>query len=574
MEVFMNARLRNAILLGIISLGSFAFAQSLPLTPSAHALASNAMGDDLRPNQIGVFILKTNQTHVTWSGPDGDGDGVRLDPFVSTFDHTSGEVLKNKQVGKNPQYDTHNYPKMGATPDGRIFVTYGAHNDNIRVAMETQPGTRIFEEITVVTPDGSYPNPVLSKLTGRIYLFYRRSDDFGSGGTDPHRPLAMVYSDDNGKTWTAPVDVIDRAAPGGADDPDSDPDDLDEIYLGNVTVNTDFENGVEQIWLCWTLAGGPTHDDYHGNIYTAYLNPLDNNFYDAKGQSLGAKIQGVKEMDNAGFHIFAYASPRPVTTKNTSYVNHVSVGQDGYPLVNNTLKFDGSNWVTLATTGLGGSNVRGAWMQKDEDGILWHYRAMDLLRVYRSKNGGTWEQVLLSNAPLSGYGQGIPVEVPCNIQAFLYSKQGTKDVETNQVYLSGSNVELSANQLYIEADLTKAKFGDTVDVYVYPIGNRYGFITKDFSFGSEVSMSATGGSFVTSKSVVTDGVAKFKYVIQKNGRTRIKATAQGLAPAYFWITATTVGDETVKILEQQDLKGTTPRHLGIRYNLLGKIVSL
>lgn len=528
----------SAFLLGISALTS---GQALPLTSHEFPLARTAMGDDLRPNQVGAFVLKTNRTHVTWSGPDGDGDGIALDPFVSTVDHTTQSVHPNVQAGRNPAYDTHNYPKLGATPDGRIFITYGAHNDNIRIAMESAPGTLNFKELSVATPDGSYPNPVLSRLTGRIYLFYRRSDDFGSGGTDPHRPLAMVYSDDNGSTWTTPVDIIDRAAPGGADDPDSDPDDLDEIYLGNVALVTDLERGTEQIWLCWTLAGGPTHDDYHGNIYAAYLDPLDNQFYDAKGQCLGPKIQGVHEMDSADFHILAFASPRPVTTKNTGYVNHVSLGADRFPLINEDLKFDGTGWTTIPATGLGGDNVRGAWSQFDEDGTLWHFRAMDMRRVYRSRNGGTWEEVLTSNAPVTGYGQGIPVEVPANLQAFLFSKEGTKGDSTNLAYLSGSDMSLPANRLVLEVEQPKAARGSTVRVNAYTVGNHLGFLTKDTTVTAQIHLTAPGLADSSSRRPASKGVAAFDYMLLNTGRTRLMATAPGLDTAYAWVEATGQG---------------------------------
>ena len=243
---------------------------------------------DQRPMAVGVHDNSSNRTFVAWMGENSH-------PFVQAYDEATRVWQAPKQVGNSPNPDSHHYPTIVQAADGRLLVFYGAHNDTpLRLARSPEAastgGDWADGELTEA-PFASYPMPLVSE-DGDIYVFYRETSDRVDESLDNDvRPLLYIKSTDNGATWKNSQDLTgERFAIGSTDRPDN----LDEIYVGQITYEPARADRAERFHLVWTIAGGgagdPKHDRYHRNLYYAYFQPGNEHFYSAAGKDLGVQI--------------------------------------------------------------------------------------------------------------------------------------------------------------------------------------------------------------------------------------------------------------------------------------------
>ena len=289
--------LRPALSL-VTVLGLAACAQNDTLAPTAKPNAdfsvlriAEELGvkTDQRPMAVGVRDAHAGRTFVAWMG-------VNSNPYVQAYDEATKVWRAPKQVGTSPNPDSHHYPTIVQAKDGRLLVFYGAHNDTpLRLARSPEPssidGNWADGEIAEA-PFASYPMPLVT-ANGDIYVFYRETSDRVDPSLDNDvRPLLYVKSTDNGATWTNSRTLTgERYAIGSTDRPDN----LDEIYMGQITYEAAKGRRAERFHMVWTIAGGgageePKHDRYHRNLYYATFRPDNAHFYSAAGKDLGVQI--------------------------------------------------------------------------------------------------------------------------------------------------------------------------------------------------------------------------------------------------------------------------------------------
>jgi hypothetical protein len=123
---------------------------------------------------------------------------------VSSYNHEAGMVA-HAILHEKYDRDDHDNPIIFIRPDGRIMAFYQKHHDEnmIRYRVTTNP-----EDITEWGPFQAIPMPSgvtyihifqLPKENNRIYMFTRCID---------WKPT-MLWSDDDGETWSKPVKIID-----------------------------------------------------------------------------------------------------------------------------------------------------------------------------------------------------------------------------------------------------------------------------------------------------------------------------------------------------------------------------
>ncbi len=123
---------------------------------------------DRRPISVGFYDSTVNKTFISWMGSYSDA-------VVKEFDHSTQEWSDDQIVGASPFADSHNYPGMIQTEDGRLLVVYGCHNSVMRITTSAKPsdieGTWHDRDLSAAQ-GASYPVPLITS-DGTIYCFYR-----------------------------------------------------------------------------------------------------------------------------------------------------------------------------------------------------------------------------------------------------------------------------------------------------------------------------------------------------------------------------------------------------------------
>jgi hypothetical protein len=149
-------------------------------------------------------VYYNNKTYITYQG-----SGTNDDPYILTYNHTTGLFSASVNIGVNPlaNYDRHGAPCMFIDQNGYIHVAWGAHNSSIQYSVSTNP-----EDITAWTAQaspatGSYPQ-FIEFSDHSIYMFFRKTPP------SPKAQYGYIKSTDNGFTWGAYVNVFERFAYG------------------------------------------------------------------------------------------------------------------------------------------------------------------------------------------------------------------------------------------------------------------------------------------------------------------------------------------------------------------------
>src|SRR5256885_1490191 len=362
------------------------------MTPVTAAAART----DRRPVAGGVYDEVARQTFISWGG-------VHEDNYVQAYDHRTGTWSAPVKVGDGLD-DSHNYPTMVQAPDGHLLVFHNLHNTQLFVSRSPQPHSvaGIWTEQVIAEGDGAtYPMPFVTD-NGTVFVFIRETvRDLDHTSPVDLRPMKYVRSTDSGLTWSNTATLTgDKYAIAPTDRPDN----MNEIYIGQLRHVSAGWGQPERVQIVYTLAGGGVeghlHDRYHHNVYYTYFPPADLHFHAADGRDLGTRI------DDAGQEAYLKVADTPFLAapyqRSPDYISLVGEVVPGVPFV--------------------------LWMQLDANGVLhdnlavrtphgWQAREVTTgVRVRDMEPAGllTWRGDANRQAPA-----GTPA--PTGIQTFLFT---------------------------------------------------------------------------------------------------------------------------------------------------------
>ena len=282
---------------------------------------------DRRPMAGGVYDRVARKTFISWAGKNEDS-------YVQEYDHARRTWSSPVFVGDGDA-DAHNYPTMVQANNGKLLIFRGMHNVELVVSESPRPRSTAGTWTHRVIPQGiaaSYPMP-FKAANGDIYVFYRRTDDtIDPNAPVDQRPMLYVRSRDHGRTWSNSTQLTGAPYAVGST---GRPDNMDEVYFGQMRYEPARFGRSERVHIVWTLAGGGTegerHDRYHRNIHYAYFQPSNRHFYSASGLDLGVQI------DNADIEgptkVVQTLLELPAGIKSPDYIQQVGWQANGRPFV-------------------------------------------------------------------------------------------------------------------------------------------------------------------------------------------------------------------------------------------------
>jgi hypothetical protein len=312
-----------------------AFAETAPGEPDAAlgltggqttvtTTATNvAARTDRRPVAGGVYDRRADTTFVTWAGQFEDN-------YIQSYNHRTRKWSAPVRVADGGS-DSHNYPTIVQANDGHLLVFRGMHNTELRVARSPKPHSIEGTWTDTIIPEGvgaTYPMP-FKTARGDIYVMIRETaGDFDKQYPTDFRPMKYVRSTDNGRTWKSSEQLTgDKWNIAPQDRPDN----MNEVYIGQLRVEPATRNRPERVAIVYTLAGGGPeghlHDRYHKNLYYTYLNPRNLHFYAADGTDLGTKIDNAEQEKYLKVAETALQQPNPRSPDYISLVGNVFGGR-------------------------------------------------------------------------------------------------------------------------------------------------------------------------------------------------------------------------------------------------------
>ncbi|WP_084557453.1 BNR-4 repeat-containing protein [Hamadaea tsunoensis] len=326
--------------------GRAAAAKPVPQEPGVWTVMTPATGvaarTDRRPVAGAVFDPAADTTFITWGGRFEDN-------YAQAYDHHTGAWSAPVKVGDGDN-DSHNYPTIVQAHDGHLLVFRGLHNRELLVARSPQPHSLagVWTTQVIAAGDGAtYPMPFVT-ADGTIFVFIRETTrDLDHVTPTDTRPMKYVRSTDNGLTWQNTFDLT-----GGkyAIAPTGRPDNMNEIYIGQLRLEPATAGRPERVHIVYTLAGGGPeghlHDRYHRNIYYTSFTPGDLHFHSAAGDDLGTSID---DPEQESLLQVAQTDLQTVNPRTPDYISLVGDTRTGRPFV--------------------------VWMEIDTDGLLHDHTA-------------------------------------------------------------------------------------------------------------------------------------------------------------------------------------------------------
>jgi hypothetical protein len=241
---------------------------------------------DRRPVAGGCYDPAVDTTFITWAGRHEDN-------YVQAYDHRAGAWSAPVKVGDGDG-DPHNYPTIVQAGDGHLLVFRGVHNTELVMARSAEKHSIDAGWTRHVVAEGAgatYPMPVRTD-NGDILVFLRETVRSLDPAAPPDlRPVTYVRSSDHGRTWHNARQLTGSRwfiAPTGR------PDNMNEIYIGQLRHQPAGRRRPEQIHIVYTLAGGGPeghlHDRYHRNLYYTVFTPQDLRLHAADGGDLGTSV--------------------------------------------------------------------------------------------------------------------------------------------------------------------------------------------------------------------------------------------------------------------------------------------
>jgi putative cell wall-binding protein len=127
-------------------------------------------------------------TYLAYQGPG-------FDPYVASYDESSGEWAGPVRVGINPlSLDAHGAPALFADSAGYLHVLYGSHFLPMKHAVSARPGSiDSWIELQPPSTAATYPQPI-HMPDGSLLVFYRQ-------GSADYYGWVFRVSHDGGRTW-------------------------------------------------------------------------------------------------------------------------------------------------------------------------------------------------------------------------------------------------------------------------------------------------------------------------------------------------------------------------------------
>ena len=191
--------------------------------------------------------------------------------IISAYDHAT-KVVTETTIRESLNINDHANPSLLILPDNKIMIFYSMHNDEqsvkYRISENPEDITSWGEEQHIYVPAGetyTYPNvAMLSDESNRIYVFLR-----GLG----YNPT-MVTSDDLGKTWSEPIQIMSIGA---------------RPYVKTTS------NGKDRIHI--TFTDGHPRNEAENHVYYACIK--DGAYYKADGTKIKDITEGMLEPTEA-----------------------------------------------------------------------------------------------------------------------------------------------------------------------------------------------------------------------------------------------------------------------------------
>jgi hypothetical protein len=296
-----------------------------PVTVMTPATAVAAR-TDRRPVAGGLYDAVAQQTFISWGGQFEDN-------YVQAYDHRTRTWSAPVRVAGGDN-DSHNYPTMVQADDGHLLVFRGLHNRELWVARSPRPHSIAGEWTDTIIPAGlgaTYPMPVKT-ADGTLFVFIRETaGDFDPAFPTDTRPMKYVRSTDDGRTWQSSAALTGER---WAIAPLNRPDNMNEIYIGQLRYEPATPLHPERIGIVYTLAGGGPeghlHDRYHRNVYYASFTPKDLRFHAATGRDLGTSID---DPEQERFLKVAQTPLQTVNPRSPDYISLVGTTLGALPFV-------------------------------------------------------------------------------------------------------------------------------------------------------------------------------------------------------------------------------------------------
>jgi len=349
---------------------------------------ASAARTDRRPVGGGVHDPRAGKTFISWGG-------FQEDNYVQEYDHRRRTWSAPKRVAGGDN-DSHNYPTLIQADDGHLLVFRGLHNRELWVARSPRPHSIEGTWTDTIIPEGlgaTYPMPVKTS-DGTIFVFIRETaGDFDPNYPTDTRPMKYVRSVDNGLTWQSSAALTgDRWCIA----PLNRPDNMNEIYMGQLRHEPATRTHPERIAMVWTLAGGGPeghlHDRYHRNIYYAAFSPVDLRFRSAADLRVGSAVDmRVGSAEDRRFRpAMAGRDAVPGHDLGTSIDNddqeqHLKVADTELQTINPR----SPDYISLVGSTLGGRAPFVVWMQIDGQGQVHGHSAVHLGGGWRHQELGT-----------------------------------------------------------------------------------------------------------------------------------------------------------------------------------------
>jgi len=346
---------------------------------------ASAARTDRRPVGGGVHDPRAGKTFISWGG-------FQEDNYVQEYDHRRHTWSAPMRVAGGDN-DSHNYPTLIQADDGHLLVFRGLHNRELWVARSPRPHSIEGTWTDTIIPEGlgaTYPMPVKTS-DGTIFVFIRETaGDFDPNYPTDTRPMKYVRSVDNGLTWQSSAALTgDRWCIA----PLNRPDNMNEIYIGQLRHEPATRAHPERIAMVWTLAGGGPeghlHDRYHRNVYYAAFSPADLRFRSAADLRFGSagdlRFGSAAGHDAAAGHDSTAGHDLGTSIDNDDQEQHLKVADTELQTVNPR----SPDYISLVGSTLGGRAPFVVWMQIDAQGQVHGHSAVHLGGGWRHRELGT-----------------------------------------------------------------------------------------------------------------------------------------------------------------------------------------
>jgi len=494
----------------------------------AKTISQNCTGDVMRSMSVGVYDMNSNRTFITYIGP-------AAAIYVAQCNHNNNNNWTSDiKVGDNPTTLSakYSYPQIIQTPDGYLHVFYVKHTAAMYYAKSINPGdasqwtTPVELSISSNVPGyrklmPSYPNAIMSR-SGDMYLFWRQDV------TDNTRPLYYSVSKDYGKSWAPAKEALIPIRP----------DNMNEIYLGQIVIEPKRVGVPERFHLPYMLAGGQGHNDGHKDIYHTIFQPSDGNFYSMDGTNLGANVDATEMYKRC--LVEDTGSPNKLYP---GYYHYVGISDKGEVIVDGRFRWNGTKYVPFTPSGL--NIADGLTYIEWENGRFLIYG--DRVEVYQSLDlGNTWSVYGKSALPVYNSqrsNRSLPMAFPAHPAAKVWSKENAP-TEINCIVSVVSQTPVNKPQkIYLTATRPSLDMSESCTIRA--------FITDSINARQTTATNAVkfevvgGGQISTTQKNAVNGLADIMFTApSKSGIVIIKASGTGLKSEYIELF---VGDAIYKV---------------------------